>query len=188
MAKTRLCAVEGCDKPHEARNLCNLHYRRLVTMEERGSRYAPKGAAKTFVEEVLRSDTDDCIIWPFTMDKDSYGVTQWEGRQWGVHRLVCFLRHGEPPPYSMARHECRVRSCVNPNHLSWGTGKDNADDRERHGMTSKGEQRPTSKLSEEAVRYIRQTDEPSCVLAEKFGVTDTCISYVRKRKTWRHIT
>jgi hypothetical protein len=187
MAKRRVCAIEGCHKPHEARNLCNYHYRKLVDVEELGMRYAPKGAAKAFVAEVLKSDTDDCILWPYTMDKDSYGVTQWEGRQWGVHRLVCFLRHGEPPPYSMARHECRVRSCVNPNHLSWGTSKDNADDRDRHGTTCRGEARPASKLTEEAVRFIRSSSERTTDLAEKFGVTDTCISYARLGKTWRHV-
>ena len=188
MAKIRVCAIDGCDKPHEARNLCNYHYRHLVALEERGMRYAPKGAAKAFVAEVLKSDTDDCILWPYTMDKDSYGVTQWEGRQWGVHRLICTLKHGEPPPHCMARHSCRKRSCVNHKHLSWGTGKDNADDRDRHGMTCRGEGQYKAKLSDDAVRYIRSSDERPCDLAKRFGVSDTAIILAKKGKTWQHVT
>ena len=47
------------------------------------------------------------------------------------------------PPRPSAKHEIRHLDGerINPHadNLSWGTRKDNADDRERHGRTSRGE-------------------------------------------------
>ncbi len=50
-------------------------------------------------------------------------------------RAMCILAHGLPPdPKLMAIHSCGNGhlSCVNPAHLRWGTGKDNAQDAKLH--------------------------------------------------------
>jgi hypothetical protein len=58
-----------------------------------------------------------------------------------VHRLMAsrYL-----PPRPSPKHELRHLDGNKSNNdwlnLAWGTAKDNADDRERHGRTSKGEQ------------------------------------------------
>ena len=44
------------------------------------------------------------------------------------------------------------------------------------------------KLTAEAVRDIRRSDEPSKVLAARYGVTAPNIHAVRKGVTWRHVT
>lgn len=59
------------------------------------------------------------------------------------------------------------------------------------GDHSRGELCGTSVLTEEDVRAIRSypTHRGSGEeLAKKYGVTDSCISMIRKRKSWRHVT
>ncbi len=56
-----------------------------------------------------------------------------------VHRLVADLYL---PPRPTPKHEIRHLDGNKENNdvfnLAWGTAKDNADDREKHGMTSRG--------------------------------------------------
>lgn len=62
-----------------------------------------------------------------------------ERKRFAVHRLVA-LWHLPPKP--SARHEIRHidgdRLNSSAANLAWGTQKENADDRERHGRTSRG--------------------------------------------------
>lgn len=46
----------------------------------------------------------------------------------GVHRLVCLLRHGNPPKEdSVASHLCDTPACCNPWHLVWKSNQANLD-------------------------------------------------------------
>lgn len=57
-----------------------------------------------------------------------------------IHRMVCFNQNGPKPA---EKHEaCHIdgnKKNNHPSNLRWGTQKENADDRERHGRTSRGE-------------------------------------------------
>lgn len=53
-----------------------------------------------------------------------------------VHQVVCYYYHGpRPSPQHEIRHLNGNRLDNRPENLRWGTRKDNADDRERHGRT-----------------------------------------------------
>lgn len=44
----------------------------------------------------------------------------------GLHRLVCWLAHGDPPtPSHECLHACRYKACVRPACLKWGTHAEN---------------------------------------------------------------
>lgn len=60
--------------------------------------------------------------------------------RFAVHRLVAkeFLPEC-PGPNHEVRHLDGIKSNSSASNLAWGTVKDNADDRERHGRTSRGE-------------------------------------------------
>ena len=46
-----------------------------------------------------------------------------------AHRLMCLTAHGQPPKgKSNALHSCDMSLCVNPDHLRWGTKKQNTED------------------------------------------------------------
>jgi DNA-binding Xre family transcriptional regulator len=56
-----------------------------------------------------------------------------------------------------------------------------------HGNSQRGERMHMSKLTDDAVREIRASTLPRTELAERFGVTPSNISYIKRGKTWRHV-
>ena len=62
-----------------------------------------------------------CWLWTNALCQ-GYGKVNWRhgGRYFSLmaHRLSWFLRHGTLPPDGLVLdHMCRVRSCVNPDHV-----------------------------------------------------------------------
>lgn len=66
-----------------------------------------------------------CWLWMGACDRDGYGSTKWRGVNWRAHRLSFEATHGGIPLGFMVMHSCNLSNCVNPDHLSVGTGKDN---------------------------------------------------------------
>ena len=63
-----------------------------------------------------------CWLWTGLLDRDGYG--KWGKRGLLAHRFAWSELVGEPPP--MFDHLCRVRRCVNPDHLEPVTPRVNA--------------------------------------------------------------
>jgi hypothetical protein len=51
----------------------------------------------------------------------------------------------------------------------------------------RGEQAPTARLNEQAVRQIRESDKPDSYWAKRYGVTSPTIHRARTGKSWSHI-
>jgi hypothetical protein len=60
---------------------------------------------------------DGCWIWTRATDGNGYGVFQLEGRARASHRLAYELWNGPIPNGLCLDHLCRVKRCVNPDHL-----------------------------------------------------------------------
>lgn len=81
-------------------------------------------------------------------------------------------------------HKCDNPPCVNPAHLYAGTQLDNTKDmlvRERLGKVAK--------LSISKVRNIKRRlgrGELQRVIAARFNVSQSTISYISRGKTWQH--
>ncbi len=84
---------------------------------------------------------------------------------------VC--RHGDGDPANNAL-----------SNLSWGTPKQNADDRARHGRTAKGTLLPFAKLTPTLVRQIRRASGRQNDIAAQFGVSISTISHVQNGHCW----
>lgn len=50
-----------------------------------------------------------------------------------------------------------------------------------------GESHGMAKLSDDAVRVIRETDGSTKELAAHFGVSERLVRYVRSGRVWRHL-
>lgn len=61
--------------------------------------------------------TKDCWIWQGSLDEDGYGRFPIKGQYKRVQRLMYELVGGKLQKELTIDHLCRVRNCVNPNHL-----------------------------------------------------------------------
>ena len=91
------------------------------------TRAAP-GAPLAFLEFVVTTDADVCLLWPFSRSADGYGVLRYDGRVQGAHRVSLVLATGEDPAGLDACHAAGIgcsRACVNPAHLRFDTRSNN---------------------------------------------------------------
>jgi hypothetical protein len=131
-----------------------------------------------------------CWVWKDSLEGSGYArfwLTGHRGNRVLVHRFSYAIAHGAIPEGLIVLHECDNRACVNPGHLRAGTHQDNADDAVSKGRHAHGEKTPISKLTDAAVREIRKSSEGIYKAAKRFDVTPTTISFVRRRKIWKHV-
>ena len=74
----------------------------------------------------LVRDESGCLIWQGAKNRKGYGVVNFEGKKWMVHRLVYTLKVGPIPDGLELDHTCRVHDCAEPDHLNPVTGPENA--------------------------------------------------------------
>jgi hypothetical protein len=154
-----------------------------------------------------------CVDWPFSKNvQTGYGqFNTYDGKKvitTSTHRMSFTVFKGKIPDGMLVMHTCDNRSCINPNHLSLGTQVENMADMASKGRHApyaghisgdknpqalypfkrpKGTSHGLSKLTDDAVKFIRGSSESHAELGRRFGVSDITISMARQRKTWRHL-
>lgn len=151
--------------------------------------------------------TETCWLWLGAVNASSYGILGATGtKERLAHRVSWTLRHGPIPVGILVCHSCDVlyersdktyRRCVNPDHLFLGTALDNARDRDQKGrarrdeQVARGEQTGGAKLTADIIRTIRSEYALGRVtqeaLAHRFGVQESAIHKIVRRKNWRHV-
>ena len=71
---------------------------------------------ETFWATVEPEPMSGCWLWEGTRS-DGYGLSSYQGKTVWAHRLAYALSKGPIPPGCYIEQRCRVRSCVNPDHL-----------------------------------------------------------------------
>lgn len=61
--------------------------------------------------------TDDCWLWAGPTNGYGYGYIRHEGKMIMAHRLMYESEVGKIPEGLYCDHLCRVRNCVNPEHI-----------------------------------------------------------------------
>lgn len=119
-----------------------------------------------------------------------------EGKPIKWHPVHSLVLHAFIGPRPTPQHDsCHTDGNARNNHLSnlrWDTRQANADDRMRHGTQVRGEAVTLAVLTEDQVREIKAAIPNwkkglGKYFAQKFGVGNTAISYIRHNKTWCHI-
>jgi hypothetical protein len=189
-----ICSIENCSKPTKARGFCAAHWRRWRLYGDALGGGTSDGAPMAFLEAAIRSQTDECILWPFSRGSGGYAKVYFGQKMREAHRLVCQMVHGEPtdPSYHAAHDSngspCLGRHCVNPRHLRWASALENQADRTAHGTSSKGERRGSrAKLSPSEVAQIRDLRnlESQRVTALRFNVGRETIGRIQRGESWR---
>lgn len=104
-----------------------------------------------------------------------------------VHALVAEAFIGPRPDGTQVAHLDGVRSHNATTNLRYATPAENAQDREMHGRTVRGEQHPLAKLTPDQVLEIRVSTMPQRRLAKLYGISQGHVSQVRLRKVWTTI-
>ena len=109
------------------RGLCDAHYARWRRGQDLRVpvqfRVFGSDEDRLLAHSVVRSGplTTPCRVWGATLYRDGYG--QIDTRR--AHRVAWEVWRGPCPDGLVADHLCRVRACIEPNHLDWVTSKEN---------------------------------------------------------------
>lgn len=152
------------------------------------------GAPHTFLEcEVISFQGDECLTWPFAKHVNGYGKIVVNKKQKTVSRLVCEIIHGQKPTEKHeAAHSCGNGhlGCVNPNHLSWKTPKENQADRILHGTSNRGSRHGRAILNEIQVLQIYDLKRSYSheLIAAVFGVDKRRVDRISCGADWGWLT
>ena len=119
-----------------------------------------------------------CWIWQRYANTLGYG-TVWDRRAQKLrlaHRVYYELHRGTIPMNKELDHLCRVRQCVNPNHLEVVSGRVNV------------QRGATAKLNPEDVRAIRELRSlTQAEIAARYNVSQSTIYHLLSGRTWRNV-
>jgi hypothetical protein len=116
-----------------------------------------------------------CWIWQRAMKVDGYGALKVAGRMHNAHRGVYLLRRGPLPDDLVLDHLCRVRSCVNPDHMEPVPCAVNC----QRGAKARLTPEIVTTLRQRVANGERQTD-----LAAEYGLSSGGISEIINRRRW----
>lgn len=147
---------------------------------------------KRFETKWKRDPKTGCWIWTASTAGRGYGQIKIPGtrKQMYAHRLSYELYKGRIAPGKQLLHSCDNPRCVNPDHLSVGSSKDNHTDMKNKGRHLFGERNPTVRLSEAQVIEIRKLLAAGIVqkrIAVLYGVSQITISRINTRSRWAHL-
>jgi hypothetical protein len=78
-----------------------------------------------FLEKIEPEPTSGCWLWVPMGNPKGYGHVWWRGARRRTHRVIWELLNGPISEGLQLDHKCRVRCCVNPDHLQVVTSREN---------------------------------------------------------------
>lgn len=148
-----------------------------------------KTLEERFWEKVEKTAT--CWLWQSALLWNGYGQIDVDGQTVRAHRIAWELTHGPISAGMQVLHSCDTRSCVNPDHLFLGTTQDNTADKVSKQRQSRGTGHGRAVFNEAQVLDIRSKSAVGThtykQLAAEYDCTESAISHIVKRRTWKHI-
>lgn len=122
-----ICADCGRDRPIRARGLCGSCYNRAAKRRRDTGEDMPDRSRLTAREylEQSKGTTGQCWPWQGSVDARGYGHASLPTGRDYAHRYAYRELVGELDEGMTVDHLCRVRSCVNPDHLEQVTRAEN---------------------------------------------------------------
>lgn len=140
---------------------------------------------RDFINQVIDTQIDDCIIWPFAVRKSNgYGAydisIEGKKKNFDIHNFVCRIVHGEPEKGEQAAHSCGQKLCINPKHLRWTTPLENMQDAKNHG-TLIGGGRYRQRIFAPQRAEIVSSRESLVTIGARFGIPPAYAGWIRRR-------
>jgi hypothetical protein len=130
--------------------------------------------------------------WEWTGNRNALGygiVTVQHSKRFRAHRVAWELTRGPIPDGMVVCHRCDNPPCCNPEHLFLGTHDENMADMVAKDRHARGERNGHARMTSEQVREIREArarGEPLCLLAERYGISETGVCNIAKGRSWGH--
>lgn len=142
-------------------------------IKETGSLHDFNSLSETFWRRVDKSGS--CWMWLGQTHRQGYGFFKVGGKNKLAHRLAFMLANERVPGHDIKLlHSCDVTACVNPEHLSEGSQRDNVMD-----MVNKGRHVGSSKLTDDQVQAIREDPRPQVVIENDYGLAKGTASKIK---------
>ena len=77
-----------------------------------------KADVDRFTSKVIANEASGCFLWTAAIDFHGYGVFYCQGKMLRAHKVIYEHLYGPVKDGNILHHLCRVRHCVNPEHLS----------------------------------------------------------------------
>lgn len=143
---------------------------------------------KRFDDKWVRNEETGCHQWTSTKGANGYGHFWLDGETVSAHRVAWELHNGPIPDLAVIRHKCDNPMCVNPDHLEIGTNVDNVADRHERNRDARGSRQGLAKLTDAKARRIFADTRTQDVIAAEYGVHQSQVSNIKRRRTWAHAT
>lgn len=185
---------ELCDRPVQARELCNAHYK----SERKAGRLplATRPRGLTLVDAFawyMPGDPPESDCWDWqggTFDEDGYGKFGWGQSNMYAHRASYEIFCGAIPEGLLVRHTCDRPICVQPVHLVVGTNDDNMADMVERERAVRGTEHHNAVLNPDKVREIRRRvegGESIRSVGRGMDVSQTAVHRIIRGDTWSHV-
>ena len=155
------------------------------------------GRVKSVERVIHRSDgrttpVQEAILTPQLNNQTGYQqvILRRNGERSGcrIHSLVALVFIGSKPVDKEVAHNNGNSIDNSLCNIRYATRKENAEDRIRHGTSARGSQATNVKLDELNVRAIKrflsEGNTPQSVIAKRYGVSQSTISYIRSGRNW----
>lgn len=144
-----------------------------------------------FESKYIPEPNSGCWLWLGSKTLTGYGYFRVGNKMKRAHRVSFELFKGNIPGNLYVLHACDNPSCVNPNHLSLGTQKDNMRDMIGKGRLYPSEKHPKVKLTTDQVIEIRKLYSLGKAsmrdLAHSYSMSYKAINSLLTFKTWKSI-
>lgn len=145
----------------------------------------PENRIKRFFSKFTKKE--GCWEWEGGLTSTGYGCMKIDGKAKTAHRMSWELNVGPIPPGMFICHTCDNPKCVRPDHLFLGTPADNSADMVAKLRNRRGTDHGRHKLTEDQVRFIRDSKLPSRYLAKQFHIARSLIYTIKRRIIWSHL-
>jgi hypothetical protein len=133
------------------------------------------------------NNPNNCWEWTASKTGGGYGQFKVNKKPFAAHRWSAQYLAGLSITDMVVCHKCDNPKCVNPEHLFVGTQQDNKNDCVNKKRHCYGINHYKTKLTENDVRYIRNSNKSGYQLAKDFNVTEQHIGHIKNYRTWKHI-